>query len=108
MMNYKHTIALELRYSLKKGPLTPYKACLIGKTKQLVINKYVDDSKKGTRAEKKLFSDLMTIKALQDSSTTGANKDWNFVVDQYTWYKESEIYGTKSDFVGSMRKKFSK
>ena len=31
--------------------------------------------------------DLATIKALQDSSITMANKNWHIVVDQYTGYQ---------------------
>ena len=73
----------------------------------MAINKHVDDSKKVTRAEERIFSDLATIKAPQDSSITVANKNWHIVVDQYTGYKESEFYGTKSDFMESTCNKFN-
>ena len=72
-----------------------------------MIKKHVDDSKKTMRAGERIFSDLATIKAPQDSGITITNKNWHIVVDQYTGYKELEFYCTKSDFVEPMCKKFS-
>ena len=95
----QHKIALELGWSLKKAPMIPCKACLVGKANQLVINKHVDDSKKTTRAGKRTFSDLVTIKLPQDSSITITNQNWHIVVDQYMGYKELDCYCTKHDFV---------
>ena len=57
-----HQIALELGLFLQKGPMIPCKACSVRKAKQLTINKHMDDSKKATRAGKRIFSDLVTIK----------------------------------------------
>ena len=68
-------IALELGWSLKKGPTMPCKACSIGKAKQLVINKHVDKSNKATIAGERIFSDLAMIKALQESSIIVTNKN---------------------------------
>ena len=59
----------------------PCKACLVEKSKQLAINKNVDDSKIATRAGKRIFSHLATIKALQ-GSIIGTNKNWHILVDQ--------------------------
>ena len=73
-----------------------------------MINKHVNNSKKATGAGKRTFSDLAMIKVSQDSGITITNKNWHIVVDQYTGYKESELYGTKSDFVEPTCKKFSK
>ena len=53
-----------------------------------MVNKYVDNSKKATRAGKKIFSDLAMIKAPQDSGITITNRNWHIVVNQYTGYKE--------------------
>ena len=85
----------------------PCKACSIGKAKQLAINKHVDNSKKAARAGEKIFSDLVTVKALHDSSITIANRNWHIVVDQYTGYNELEFYGTKSEFMEQTCKKFN-
>ena len=63
-------------------------ACAIGKTRQLAVNKHVDDSKKATRAGEIIFSDLATIKVTQDSGITITNRNWHTVVDQYTGYNE--------------------
>ena len=54
------------------------------KAKQLAINKYMDDSKKAMRADKRIFSDLATIKAQQDSGITIPNKNWHIVLDHDT------------------------
>ena len=43
----------------------------------------------------------------QDSGITITNRNWHIVVDQYTGYKESELYSTKSDFLELTCKKFS-
>ena len=67
----------------------------------------MDDSKTATRAGKRLFSDLTTIKAPPDSDITTTNRNWHIVVDQYTGYKELEFYSTKSDFVETTYKKIS-
>ena len=72
----------------------------------MVINKHVDYSKKVTRAGERMFSDLVTIEAPQDSGIAVTNKNWHIMVDKYIGYKESEFYSTKSDFVKSMCKKF--
>ena len=48
-------IALELGWFLKKGPVTPFKACLVRKAKQLAINKHVVDIKKAMRAGKNVY-----------------------------------------------------
>ena len=64
-----------------------------------MVNKPVDNSKKVTRAGKRIFSDLATIKVPQDSGITITNRNWHIVVDQYMGYKESEFYSTKSDLV---------
>ena len=88
--------------------MIPCKACSVGKVEQFTINKHMKDSKKATRAGKRIFSDLVIIKAPQDSDITINNKNWHIVVDQYTGYKESEFYCTKSAFVELMCKKFSK
>ena len=50
-------IALELGWSLKKGLMMPLKACSIGKARQLVVNKHVDNCKKATRAGERICSD---------------------------------------------------
>ena len=55
--------------------MIPYKACSAGKPKKLAINKHVDDSMKATRATKRIFSDLVMIKALQDCGITITNKN---------------------------------
>ena len=102
-----HKIALELGWPLKKGLIMPCKACSVRKAGQLAINKQVDNSKKTTRAGKRIFSDLVTIKAPQDSSFTITNSNWHIVVDQYTGYKEFAFYSTKSDFVKLAYKKIS-
>ena len=68
--------------------MIPCKACSVEKVRQLVVNKYVDNSKKATRAGKKIFSDLAMIKAPQDSGITITNRNWHIVVNQYTGYKE--------------------
>ena len=65
-------------------------------------------NKKATRAGKRMFSDLVTIKAPQDSGITIIHKKWHIVVDQYTEYKELEFYCNKSVFVEPTCKKFSK
>ena len=101
-----HRIALEMGSLLKKELMMPCKACSIGKARQLGVNKHVDNSK-ATRASKRIFSDLAIIKASQDSGITITNRNWHIVMDQYTGYKESEFYSTKSDFVEPMCKKFS-
>ena len=64
--------------------------------------------KKTTRAGKRMFWDLATIKALQDSSIIVTDKNGHIMVDQYIWYKESEFNSTQSDFVEPACKKFSK
>ena len=64
------------------------KACSVRKAKQLAINKHMDVSKKSTRAGKRIFLDLATMKAPQDSGIIITNKNWHIVVDQYTGYKE--------------------
>ena len=73
-----------------------------------MINKHMDDSKKAARAGKRIFSDLTTIKAPQDSGITIINKNWHIVADQYMGYKELEYYCIKSDFVEPTCKKFNK
>ena len=60
-----------------------------------------------TTADEKIFSDLLTIKAPQDSGITITNKKWTIVVDQYTGYKKSEFYCAKSDFVKITYKKLA-
>ena len=94
--------------SPKKGPMIPCKACSVRKEGWLGINKHVYEIKKVTRAGKRIFSVLATIKEPQDSGITITNRNWQIVVDQYTAYKESQFYSTKSDFVEPMCKKFSK
>ena len=84
-------IVLEWGWFLKKGPMLPCEACSVSKAKQLAINKNMDNSKKATRAGKRIFSDLATIKVPQGSGTTTTNKNWHIVVDQYTGYKESVL-----------------
>ena len=81
--NEKQTckIVLELGWPLKKGLMMPCKACSVRKAKQLVINNHVDDSKKATRASKRIFSDLVMIKAPQDSGIVATNRNWHIVVD---------------------------
>ena len=79
--------------------MMPCKACSVRKAKQLAINKDVGKSNKATRAGERIFSDLATIMTLQDSSIGITNRNWHMVVDQYTGYKESEFYCTKSSFV---------
>ena len=74
----------------------------------MTINKHVEDIKKVTRAGERIFSDLATLKALQDSSITVTNKNGHVIVGKYTGYKELEFYSTKSDFVEPMCKKFCK
>ena len=56
-------IEMELGWPLKKGPMMPCKACSIGKLRQLVVNKPVDNSKKAMRAGERIFSNLAMIKA---------------------------------------------
>ena len=65
-----HKIALEIRRSLKKGLLMPCKASSVGKAKQLVLNKHLDDSKKAMRAGERIFSYIAMIKVPQDSGIT--------------------------------------
>ena len=60
------------------------------------------------RASKRIFSNLVTIKAPQTSGITITNRHWHIVVDQYTGYMESKFYSAKSDFVKPMCKKFSR
>ena len=62
----------------------PCKACSVGTARQLVINKYVDDSKKATKAGKRIILDLTMIKAPQDSDITITNRNWHIVVDKHT------------------------
>ena len=62
----------------------------IRKVRQVVINKHVDDSMKYTWA-KRIFSDLVTAKAPQDSGITITNKTWHIVVDQYTWQRSQSF-----------------
>ena len=50
-----HRIALELVWPLKKELMMPCKACLIGKARQLAVNKHVDDSKKAPELVKEYF-----------------------------------------------------
>ena len=78
--------------------MMPCKACSVRKAKQLVINEHVGDSKKATRTDERIFSDLAMIKAPQDSGITITNKNWHIVVYQYTGYKKLEFYCMKSDF----------
>ena len=61
----------------------PYEACSFRKAIQLVVNKHVDDSKKAMRAGKRIFSDLATIKAPQDSGIIITDRNWHIVVDQH-------------------------
>ena len=68
-------IELELGWSLKKGPMMPCTFSSVGKAKQLMTNKHLDASKKATRAGKRVFSDLATIKLPQDSGITITNKN---------------------------------
>ena len=103
----KCKIALELGWLSKKGPMMPCKACSVGKGRQLAINKYMDDSKKTKRCGKRMFSDLVAMKAPQDSDITIINKNWHNIVDQYAGYKDLEFYSTKKDFMESMCKKLS-
>ena len=77
-------IALELGWSLKKGPMIPCKGCLVRKAKQLVIKKHLDNNKKATRAGKRIFLDLVMIKVPQESGITITNKNWHIVLDHYT------------------------
>ena len=62
----------------------------------------------GTRADKEMFSDLATIKAIQESGIAITKKNCHIVVDQYMGYKELQFHGAKIDFVEPMYKKFSK
>ena len=75
------------------------KACSVKKAKRLATNKHVNNNKKVTRASKRILSDLEMIKAPQDSGITITDKNWHIVVDHYMGYKQSELYGTKSNFV---------
>ena len=50
--------------------MIPREACLVGKVRQLVINKHMDNSKKATRSGKRIFSDLAMIKVPQHSGIT--------------------------------------
>ena len=92
---------------LNKGLMMPCKAYSIGKARQLAVNKHVDGSKKAKSAGERIFLDLMTIKAQQESGITITNRNWHIVVDQYMRYKELEFYNTKSDFVEPTCKKFN-
>ena len=47
------------------------------------------------RASKRIFSDLATIKAPQDSGITIINRNWHIVVCQYMGYKELAFYSGK-------------
>ena len=58
---------------------------------------------KCARAGKRIFSDLVTINAPQDSGITITNMNWHIVVDP--GYNELEFYSTKSDFVEPTCKK---
>ena len=71
-------------------------SCSVGKINPLAINKHVDDNKKATRAGKRIFSDLATIKVPQDSGITITNKNWHIVV-YHIGHNEMEFYCTKSD-----------
>ena len=85
----------------------PCEACSVGKARQLVINKHLDDSKKAMRAGKRIFLALAMIKSPQDSGITITNKNWHIIVGQYTGYEESECYSIMSDFMEPTCKKFS-
>ena len=50
-----HRVALKLGWPFKKGFMMPCEACSIGKVKQLVINRHVDNRKKATKAGKRFF-----------------------------------------------------
>ena len=56
----------------------------------------------------KEYTDLVMTKAPQVSGIIITNKNWHIVVDQYTGYKESEFYNTKSYSFELICKKFSK
>ena len=85
-----------------------FKAYSVGKLRQLVINKHMNDSKKVMRAGKRIFLDLETIKVPQDSEITITRRKWHIVVNQYTVYKELEFNSTKGVFMELTYKKFSK
>ena len=55
--------------------MIPFEAYSVREAKQLVINKHMDDCKKATRAGKRIFSDLVTIKVTQDIGITMTNKN---------------------------------
>ena len=84
------------------------KASSIGKAGQLAINKHVDNSKKAARTGERIFSDVATIKALQDSGIIITNRNWHIGVDQHTGYNKPEFYSAKSNLVELTCKKFSK
>ena len=67
----------------------------------------MDNSKKAKRVRVRIFSNLVTIKAMQGSGITITNRNWIIVVDQCTGYKVPEFYYIKSDFVEPTCKKFS-
>ena len=79
-----HKSLVELGWSLKKGLMMPCKACSVGKAMQLAISKHVDDRKTAMRAGERIFSDLVTIKAPQDSGITITSENLHIIVDQYT------------------------
>ena len=56
--------------------MMPCEDCSTGKVRQLAINKDVDDSKKATRAGKRILSDLARTKAPEDSGITIMNRNW--------------------------------
>ena len=93
-----HKIAFELGWSLKKGPMMPCKACLFWKVRQLAINKHVENSKKTTRACKRIFLDLVMIEAPQGSGitvtgtllwiSTEGTRSWSFIVPRVTSWNQ--------------------
>ena len=97
MMRNKHRNELKLEWPLKKELMMSCEACSIGKERQLAVNQYVDNSKKAMKDGKRIFSDLATVKAPQDSGIT-TNRNWHIIVDQYTGDKVLKFYSTNNQY----------
>ena len=65
----------------------------------MVLEEGTSDAMQILFSKKRIFSDLAKIKPPQDSSIIITNYNLITVVVQYNGNKESEVSGTKSDFV---------
>ena len=93
-------IAKGLGWEITRGGMKPCASCAAGKAKQKNLPK-VDEPKKATVVNGRIYSDIATVKAPKskkgEKQIVVAKKNWHMMVDECTGLKFSKFYNKKND-----------